>query len=276
MNPATKIAVLLGGVDYDAGLWRTAVLANGGSVSPRTLKAVSNFCRQAKGLGLWSKLTRVNLICGDQLAAAQVPLKVGGGSATETLTNVVAGDYVETGATGGIKGNGTNKSLNTGWNPTTLSASTSSLGLWAYVRGTEAGGTSRTTIGCQATGAFLLLGWASSGTVEIGAIATATTTEFAPTGASAAKEGLLGITVNGDRSQQYYHNGAASGAPVTASGAYPNQPVVLLASNVNGTPNAFSTRYALGYALTTGMSATDAANLNTVMQTFQSALNRNV
>jgi hypothetical protein len=275
MTPSQKV-LLLSGVDFDAGLWRAAVLANGGSVSNRTLKAVSAFCRQAKGVGLWSKLTRVNLVCGDQLAAAQVPLKAGGGSATETLTNIVAGDYVESGTTAGIKGNGTNKSFNTGWNPTTVSASTSDLGMWAYVKGTESAGTSRTMMGCQSAGAFLLVAWAASGAAEVGAIAAGSTSEFSPTGTPAAKEGLLGITVNGDRAQQYYHNGAAVGAPVTATGSYPNQPVVLLASNVSGTPNAFATRYARGYALTTGLSATDAANLNTIMQTFQTALSRNV
>lgn len=279
MTPRKMLVLFGGGTDQDAAAWKTAVIANGGSVSSSTLRAVSNFCRQAKGAGVWSKLTRVNLVCGDQLAAAQVPLLVGGGSTKETLTNIVAGDYVETGATAGIKGNGTNKSFDTGWNPVSLSSSMSSLGLWGYVKGTESGAASRILMGSyNVSSNVTALGWLNNGTTsyETGAIAALGGSEFSPPGTPATTEGFLGTVTNGSRSQQYYKNGAALGSPVTASGAFVNTNLIVLGASNAGTPSTWSTRYLRAYAFTTGMSASDTAAFNTVMQTFQSALSRNV
>jgi hypothetical protein len=268
---SSRVPILLRGMDADARAWAAAVTAAGGTYSASTMSALSTFARSAKAAGYWSKLTRINLHCGSDLTAARVPLKAGGGSATETISNIVAGDYVETGATGGIKGNGTNKSFDTGFNPVSAGSSSSSCGLWTYVRGTESAGTTRTILGHTGTN----IGWVNGGTVEGGFIAVAATSEVAPA-ANAAAEGFLGVTVNGSRNQQYYRNGAAVGAAVAATGSFTNSSLHALAFNNAGTPINFSTRYLLAYAMTTGMSAADAAAFNTHMQAFQLALGRNV
>lgn len=273
MNPALR-AILLSPFDSDARAWRASVAANGGTVNTATMRAVHVFCRRTKAENLWDKLTRINLVCGDQLAAAQVPLKVGGGSATETFSNIVAGDYVETGATAGIKGNGTNKSFSTGFNPT--GSSVSSFGLWAYVKGTEAAGTSCLIMGVQNGAASITsLGWTSAGTSETGNIA-GSTTEYAPSGNPPSKEGFLGIVANGSRANQYYQNGAAVSTAVTATGAHHSAAIEVLATNNAGTLGNWSTRYLRSYAITTGMSAAEVAVFNTIMRQFQSALGRNV
>jgi hypothetical protein len=69
--------------------WQARVVANGGSVSSSTLNAVGDFVRGCQADGLWSRLQRVNLMAGDQLAAAQVPLILGPGSTlvSSTLNN---------------------------------------------------------------------------------------------------------------------------------------------------------------------------------------------
>jgi hypothetical protein len=102
-------------------VWRNAVIANGGTVSGSTLTAVSNFCRSIDAAGIRDRFYRLNLFTGTGLSAALVPLFRGQsrtgtqfGNTTDTNTNFVSGDYVETGATGGIQGNGTTKHLNTG------------------------------------------------------------------------------------------------------------------------------------------------------------------
>jgi hypothetical protein len=114
---------LTGGVHPDAAAWRSAVVANGGSVSASTMRAVSTFCASIDAAGIRDKFYRLNLFCGNQLAACLVPLyraptRTGTqfGNAAETNENFVGGDYNETGASGGLKGNGTNKRLLTGMN----------------------------------------------------------------------------------------------------------------------------------------------------------------
>lgn len=264
--------------DVDAQAWAAAVATAGGTAGGRSLAAVSAFCKAAKAAGYWNKLTRINLMCGVDLTAARVPLKLGGAFATETVNAIVAGDYQETGAAGGIKGDGTSKRFSPGWNPVTAGASPSSFGMWAYVKGLESGGVSKFIMGHQDTSPpnTTALGWAVTGTLEAGAIGAAGTTEYAPTGTPATKEGFLGIATNGSRSQQYYQNGAAVGAPVVATGGFSNTTIVVMALNNAGTVGTWTTRYLRAYAITAGMSAADAAAFNAHMQSFQTALGRNV
>lgn len=111
-----------GGFHPDAQDWRNRVITNGGTVSGSTLTAVSNFCRSIDAAGIRDRFFRLNLFAGTGLSAALVPLfrgqsRAGTQFGNTTDTNVgpfVSGDYVETGATGGLNGNGTTKYLNTG------------------------------------------------------------------------------------------------------------------------------------------------------------------
>ena len=274
MNAAQLLLLRKRDLDAQAIDWCSRIVAAGGSISWPTLYAASRFVRSCKAAGIWTKLNRVNLLCGNQLTAALVPLKVGGGSATETNVNFVSGDYTE--ATG-ITGNGTSKYLNTGFNPVTAGSSTSSFGMFMYASGTDSAGTSRILIGNQSSGTNLsFVGWASSGTVEVGCIGATSSAEYAPSGASAAKQGLLGIVANGSRSQQYYQNGAAVGSAVVASGSFFNGNIFVGATNSSGSPAAYAVRPLRGYFITTGMSAAEVAALNTIMERFQDDLLRGV
>jgi hypothetical protein len=102
--------------------WARRATANGGIVSAQTLVAVSDFCVSVDIGGVRSALYRVNLFCGGNLQACLVPLYRGPsafalqlGNATETNYNFVSSDFTETGLGGGLKGNGTTKSLGTGF-----------------------------------------------------------------------------------------------------------------------------------------------------------------
>lgn len=108
-------------IHHEAIDWATRVSANGGTISTTTLRAVSDFCAAINGGGLRSSMYRLNLFAGGNLSGALVPLyrgpTFGGttfGNSTDTNVNFVSADFVETGATGGLKGNGVNKWLNTG------------------------------------------------------------------------------------------------------------------------------------------------------------------
>jgi hypothetical protein len=115
------IALAPTATNADAQAWINNVYLNGGTVSTATANAVNTFCTSIESAGIRDRFYRLNLFAGSNLSAALVPLyrgqSLGGtqfGNTTDTNTNFVSGDYVETGATGGLKGNGSNKSLNTG------------------------------------------------------------------------------------------------------------------------------------------------------------------
>ena len=103
---------------HEALAWRTAVQNNGGTVRATTLRAVSNFCTAISDAGIRDKFLRLNLVCGNDLAAARTPL-YRGASATGTQygstvdTNIgpfTSADYSE--ATG-LQGDGNVKVLDT-------------------------------------------------------------------------------------------------------------------------------------------------------------------
>jgi len=126
---ARLLRPIASGVHPEANAWRTAVVANGGSVSASTMKAVSKFCADIDAAGIRDKFYRLNLFAGTGLNACLVPLYRGQsrtgtqyGNTTDTNTNFVSGDYVETGASGGLKGLRTStKRLETGLAPAEFS-----------------------------------------------------------------------------------------------------------------------------------------------------------
>jgi hypothetical protein len=127
---ARLLRPIASGVHPEAAAWRSAVVANGGSVSASTMRAVSKFCADIDAAGIRDKLYRVNLFAGTGLNACLVPLYRGPsrtgtqyGNTTDTNQGpFVSGDYAETGASGGLKGNGSSKYLDTGLPGNTFSA----------------------------------------------------------------------------------------------------------------------------------------------------------
>ena len=118
-------------VHPEAADWANRVRANGGSVSGTTLSAVSKFCASIASAGIRDRFYRLNLFCGTGLEACLVPLyrgqSLGGtqfGNTTDTNVNFVTGDYAETGASGGLVGNGSSKYLQTGFPMNSLPSTT--------------------------------------------------------------------------------------------------------------------------------------------------------
>ena len=103
---------------HEALAWRTAVQNNGGSVRATTLRAVSNFCTAINDAGIRSKFLRLNLVCGNDLAAARTPLYRGasasgtqyGSTADTNIGPFTSADFSD--ATG-ITGNGISKAFDT-------------------------------------------------------------------------------------------------------------------------------------------------------------------
>jgi len=102
-------------LDNDVKTYLSNVQMNGGRISDATLRSVNTFTVRLKESGVWAKIRDMGIYCGDNLAAALVKLKYPNGvSPVLENLNFEDSDYIERGASGGLKGNGLNKILRTG------------------------------------------------------------------------------------------------------------------------------------------------------------------
>lgn len=111
----------------DVTSWLNTISLVGGSASATTISALNTFCNSIDAAGLRNKFYRLNLFCGNNLTSCLVPLYVNTqwnlpvlGFSIDTNNNFVSGDYVETGVNRGLKGNQSNKFLNTALTPSAL------------------------------------------------------------------------------------------------------------------------------------------------------------
>ena len=272
------------GYGLDARDWQSRVSANGGTVSASTMKAVDTFCKAIVTAGLRDRFFRLNLFAGTGLSAALVPLfrgtSLGGTQVGNTTdTNVgpfVSGDYVETGATGGLIGNGSSKYLNTGFNPVTASASDSDFHLWAYTSGGEASGTTRGVMGNVTGSNETFLGWVGGGTQENGVIAGSGVARRLLGGG--ALSGSLAVVASSGKTLQAYYNGSASaGGTATATNSFADLPMFVFALNSSGSPTQYTlARRFRAYSFGLGLSGSQATAYHTALTTFQTALTRQV
>lgn len=120
INPETLDAETIG--------WLSRVDSAGGTVSDSIISAVDDYIKEVKGLkfqtmNIRSLLLRENWFCGD-FNASFVPVFVNGngnpvpyGSSHDINHNYSSAEYSETGLESGLKGNGVNRYIETGFNP---------------------------------------------------------------------------------------------------------------------------------------------------------------
>ena len=255
-------------VDTDALDFFTRVVSNGGTISANTQTAVDTFVKAAKVNGYWSKLNRINLFCGDQLVAATVPLKVGGGSALDTNNGFVAGDYTE--ATG-LKGNGSSKYINTGLTPSaSLTANDTHQAF--YIRGTVAD--TPGTFGSLGGSRLLLEPPASSGPFLDDQYDSG---NGRVSSSNVSPSGFIVGSRTASNAHTVYRNGSSIGSNTTSGGTFANVNVAYFIFAFNaGSAGNFSKHTLAAYSLGAGLTAADVTNYNTDMQAFQTALARNV
>jgi hypothetical protein len=270
----------------EAADWANRVRTNGGSVSGTTLSAVDRFVKAIVAAGIRDRFYRLNLFAGNSdasLNAVRTPLFRGPsltgtqyGGTTDTNNNFVAGDYAETGASGGLTGNGSTKYLQTGFSPDNLpSAATGHIS--SYVPAATASG-NRYHIGSfNLTHLFGHRQNLSGDAYFQGAwgLQDFITRQFAGT---TALPGGLWMT---DRSSAtlltYYLNGASSGTyTISVAPASHSREFWVFGLNNNGSLNFVHNYGMRGYSI--GLSMTDAQSLAyyNAMQAFQTALSRNV
>jgi|688.fasta_scaffold337029_3 hypothetical protein len=266
----------------EAQVWRNAVIANGGSVSASTMRAVSKFCADVDSSGLRSKLVRVNLMCGDNLNAVLVPLfratsRTGTqlGNTTDANDNFTNDHYAQN---SGLVGNASNRRLLTGLARSAVSNSASlHAGVFAFTRGggafrqyivcsAAAAAFNQTSLDTRANPANVAFANASSGS-------TGNTTDIA----HAAKDFIVGcVSGAGANLLRMYINGSSVGTGTGVDSSANTAQFALFARRREDTGawDLHSDARIGGYTIGLNLDDTESAAYSTVWDTFLKALGR--
>jgi hypothetical protein len=274
----------------DAQDWVNRVYANGGTVSASTAAAVNQFCvdiENAPGGSIRDRFYRLNLFCGGTsgtavgINSALVPLyrgqSLGGtqyGNAVDTNVGPFVGaDYNETGASGGLAGNGSSKYLQTG-----LSSSAFITGgnvrshLAVYKRTSVNSG-----VLLSARSTALSTAW------EFGAGGNFLGGSTGSFPVPSTHDSFIGVTrTTSTDVVAFRRTSLASVNTASASVTGTSIPFAVFARNDQSTDtnaytaNLFSNQTLAAYSIGMGLDETQLAAYDAAMQAFQTALSRNV
>lgn len=272
----------------DAQDWAARVTTAGGTVSAATLQAVNNFCNAINAAGIRDRFYRLNLFCGNNLAACLVPLyrgpSLGGtqfGNATDTNVNFASGDYSERGATGGLLGSTASaKSLNTGLSPSALP--TVATGHMAYYApSVTTTSTIQRAIGAEnaASTQIYSIGHRLIGgeTYHQGTWGESNALNRRYPGTTATAAGFWLANRASATSLLLYRNGTQEGSLTTSTTpATITENFSVFAATVGTVVARHINHRLMMYSIGDSMTATQVAAYNTAMTAFQTALLRNV
>lgn len=264
--------------------WQDRVVRSGGTVSGGTMTAVSQFCHAIQAAGIRDRLYRVNLFCGGNLSACLVPLYRGTsidatqlGNATDTNVNFAAGNYIETGSSGGLTGNAASTYLNTGLNAQALPISTSGIHVGAHLLSTTVtSGSVRSPIGVISNKVYFV-GFDFRNTP-----ATVAASDFGAYAASVNPlfpgfhiASILGTSVVG-----FFRVGANAFVSTdlrTSDNLTAAENFFVMARNSGGSaPSQYWGGRVGGYSIGAHLTAAQSGSLRLAFDAFQSALNRNI
>jgi hypothetical protein len=271
----------------DAQDWVNRVYANGGTVSASTASAVNSFCNAIDAAGIRDRFYRLNLFAGTGLNAALVPLyrgqsRTGTQYGNTTDTNVgpfVSGDYTETGASGGLLGDGTSKYLATGLAAAAVPAIATGH-LSAYIPSLAAGGTRALLGAASGSQQFQVTHRLSGGgIVQVRAVwgGTANTDDNFAAGVTNVPGGLWTITRTSSTAITTYNNSTSkvTGTTSTTPASHSVQWYVF-AANSGGTAALFASHRMMSYSIGESMTDTQVSAYYAAMQALQTSLGRNV
>lgn len=264
----------------DAAGWIARVVANGGTVSSATASAVNTFCNAIDAAGIRDRFFRMGIFAGSNLNAALVPLyrgpslggtQYGGTTDTNNAFVGVGTDYTETGASGGLTGNGTTKYLNTGFAHNTLPQNDSHAAVYEISRSSA---TFRTSLGARTTsltGFFIMGTWVSTANYSFNAFESNARLDVA-----SSAGGFYVGSVNGAADTALYRNGGGKATSTITTRTPGPQNLFVFALNDGGAPTVYTDARLAGYSVGLKMTDAQVASYNTAMQAFQTALGRNV
>jgi hypothetical protein len=266
----------------DAQSWINRVYTNGGTVSAATASAVNTFCNSIDAAGIRDRFYRLNLFCGNSdasLNAVRTPLYRGQslagtqfGNTIDTNVNFVAGDYAETGANGGLLGNGSTKYLNTGFATNSVPEGNRHIGAYECAKAAKAYGVS---VGSDQTPGNVNGYWLRTENPEthysfaFGSTSSGVGVSY--TGGSM----MLGVNL-GAGAGVLYRNGNAVGSATVGVATPGSESLYVLALNRGGSPTDYSNARLGGYCVGLSLTAAQSLAYYNAMQAFQAALGRQV
>lgn len=269
----------------DAQDWINRVYQNGGSVSSATAQAVNQFCvdlENAPGGSIRDRFYRLNLFCGS-FQGAFVPLFRGpslGGTQYGGTTDSNLGspafldvtDYQERGASGGLKGNGSTKYLNTGFNVDLISAANSHMSAGLVTAESASG--FKSLMGANISlNTWELYARRSAGSGIAAACFGSATTESHRFGNDVVAATLAAGHIIASYPAMY-RNGTAAGTTASSNGTVGSVAVSVFAQNSGGTVGSHTDARLSSYSLGLGMTASQAAAFSTAHAAFNAALGR--
>jgi hypothetical protein len=272
----------------EATAWRTAVIANGGTVSGTTLSAVDKFCKAIDAAGIRDRFYRLNLFCGSFLGAL-VPLYRGPsrsgtqyGGTIDTNNNFVSGDYAES---DGLLGNTTTKWLNTGFAPDSAGMSANSFHIAAvwptYSHPANSNWFPLACINSTVNLRFWLNNnsYAANTSIEtyLGSSSVNIATKVIAAANGATIPGGLWLSSRTSATSLRMYNGDTEQASYTGSlpdATAPTNPVTVFARYNGSTTFGHSAIRLRGYSVGLGLTAAQVAAFNTAMSAFQTAMGR--
>jgi hypothetical protein len=226
----------------------------------------------------------MGIFAGSNLNAALVPLfrgpSLGGtqyGGTTDTNVGglFVSGDYAETGATGGLTGNGSSKYLNTGLAQNAVPAGDRHLSAYECAKDANA---YRVTIGSRSsdltngfymTKAGTTTSYGYQGQASVGTF-PCVDTSYTQSGAHWIGNQPLSTSV------ALYKNGSNAASATVVAPTPTARNVYVFALNETSTVGDFSTARLGAYSVGLSFTSTQALAYYNAMQAFQTALTRNV
>jgi len=269
-NAAT---VAVAELDSDASAVLSALSTAGYTAPGSDRTGINNFVGALKAASIWSKMFALYGKRGSSAATHAINWKSPGAN------NITWSGTLTHDATGS-KSDGSSGYGNTELVPSTIFTTTSGS-LFAYRQVEEESGTiSKYAIGSSDVGNtnVSMLSRAVTGSKDGGGIACAAGGGSAPNDAAgvATQKGFLLVTVNGDRLQKYYVNGAQVGSAVTATSGLTTRPMYALANNSAGTATLFAKQSYSLIGAASGLSASEVLAFNAAVQALQTAFNRAV
>jgi len=243
-----------------------AVPQNGGTVSAATKGYAATFIAALKTAGIRSKILRLNLYAGNQLAACCVPIIRDVGNWIDLKTGFVGGDYSE--ATGLTGNTSSTKYLNCTIIPSTdLLLNNVHIGYYNRSAVGEAGH----PCGCHNSAGtnILRLLCSYSGTTYFAAGAADITV------ADVNGRGLyLGVQDASER--RVYKAGTSINSSASIGGAMPPHAMYFHALNQFGTAANSSARTLAGYTIGKALTGAEVTAFTNAWQAFQTSLSRQV
>lgn len=250
--------------DVDAQLFFNRVTTAGGTLSQTEKDAVNTLVLNLKLNGIWTLMKAIYPMVGASPAACSQNLK------SSSFTGLFTTGWVY--SNNGITSNGGNTYMDTNFNTSTNLVKTSAH-LSLYVR-TLGGGSgydlgNSSDSGATTNTTFFITRYSNN--VAYFGIAD---NSYATSISSSDAIGFWIGATNGSSTQIIYKNGTAIKTGTAGTGSLANNNLYLGANNGNGTANLYSTRQFSFASIGDGLDGTQASNLNTLVQAFQTALSR--